>query len=107
MGTNKSVRGEDYSQFVVGLREQIDILLRPVKECADAVDRINELVGLRDQQQRALPNLNLKLSPEETEQVTRRKQQIDDYQKEIDLLCKPFWVPNEKSTFFWLSFKAF
>ena len=80
----------DFRQSVVNLREMLFALLKSVKECADVVDRINERVHLQDQARLRLPNPNIELSPEEAEQVSRRKQQIDDWQQEIDTLYKPF-----------------
>ena len=79
-----------HCQYSLSPQPLLNTLLKPVKECADVVNRINELADLRDREQHALPNPNIKLPPEEAEQVTRRKQQIDDCQKEIDTLYKPF-----------------
>ncbi len=92
MTTNSpgTFQNNDFRQSVVNLREKLNALLKPIKQCADVVDRINELKNLHDCEQFALPNPYIKLSPEETELVTHRKQQIDDWQKEIDVLYKPF-----------------
>lgn len=51
---------EPFRKSVENLRQKVSVLLKSVKQCANVVDRINELACLRDIEQRALPDPKVK-----------------------------------------------
>ncbi len=85
---------ERFQQSVQNLLAKLDPLLISVQQCADVVDRINELPNLIDRAQEALHHPDSEWTPEE---IDRRKKELDRWKQEIDELHRPFArVDNER-----------
>ena len=85
---------EPFRQSIQNLLAKVEALLIAVQQCADVVGRINELANLRDRAQEALHHPDSEWTPEET---TRRKEELDCWNQEIDELYRPFArVENER-----------
>ncbi len=78
---------ESFRQSLEDLMAKVNSLLTSVQQCADVVDRINELAHPRDREQEVVNSL---VPTQDQEEIDTRTKKINALNKEIKGLTSPF-----------------
>lgn len=88
---------EPFRQSLEDLLAKLNSLLTSVQQCADVVDRINELAHPRDREQEVVNSL---VPTQDQEEIDTRTKKINAWDKEIEGLTSPFPKTERESCIF-------